>query len=195
MVDKDTELKLVALLRQGDPNAFDRLYEAYRPRLFGFLARLSGRRDVAEDLLQETWIRLATRASTLREDTRLGPWLFTVARNLYLSYRRWRLLDAERVQEMVRMLPVRVDVGSPFEQAAASETEKELERALSALPLRYREVLLLTVVEGLSQEEAAGILELKPEALRKRLSRARAMLAQRLEKAALKIAAESEALP
>jgi RNA polymerase sigma-70 factor (ECF subfamily) len=195
MVDKDTELKLVTRLRDGDSDAFDSLYEAYRPRLFGFLVRLSGRRDVAEDLLQETWIRLATRASTLREDTRLGPWLFTVARNLYLSYRRWRLLDAERVQEMVRMHTARSGPGSPFEHAAANETEKEFERALSALPLRYREVVLLTVVEGLSREEACGILELKPEVLRKRLSRARAMLAGRLEKRAVRIAVESEALP
>ena len=149
---------------------------------------------MAEDLLQETWIRVATRAATLREDASLGPWLFAVARNLYLSWRRWRLLDAERVSEMMRIQVEFEEAGSPFEQAAASETERALERALAALPLRYREVLLLTVVEGMSQEESALVLELKPEALRKRLSRARRMLAKILEKRAEKVVVESEAL-
>jgi RNA polymerase sigma-70 factor (ECF subfamily) len=168
MVDREEEIKLVALLKEGDPVAFDRLYEAYRPRVFGFLARLCGRRDLAEDLLQETWIRVATRAATLKEGLPLGPWIFTVARNLYLSWRRWRLLDAERVAEMMRVNVESPDATSPFEHAAASETERELEQALSALPLRYREVLLLVVVEGMSHEEAAGVMELKPEALRQR---------------------------
>jgi RNA polymerase sigma-70 factor (ECF subfamily) len=191
-VDRQTELQLVAGLRQSDAESFDAVYQAFRPRLFSFLARLSGRRDVAEDLLQETWIRLATRALSLREDTRLGPWLFTVARNLYLSYRRWRLLDAERVRELMRFDWPASGPGSPFEATAALETERELERALSALPLRYREVLLLVVVEGLPHEEAAQICELKPEALRKRLSRARAMLSEKLERVAHRAAPQSE---
>jgi RNA polymerase sigma-70 factor (ECF subfamily) len=191
MVDRRDEIKLVELLRQGDPDAFDRLYEAYRPRVFGFLARLCGRRDVAEDLLQETWIRLATRAATLRAGAPLGPWIFTVARNLYLSWRRWRLLDSERVAEMMRVNPDLPDAQSPFEHAAASETERTLEKALASLPLRYREVLLLMAVEGMSHEEAAGVLELKPDALRKRLSRARGMLEKRLSKQTAP--AESEA--
>lgn len=191
MVEREEEIQLVALLKQGDRAAFDRLYQAYRPRIFGFLARLSGRRDVAEDLLQETWLRVATRAATLRDGARLGPWLFTVARNLYLSWRRWRLLDAERVAEMMRVNTEPTLADSPFEHAAASETEQALERALASLPLRYREVLLLVAVEGMSQEEAAGVLELKPEALRKRLSRARGMLEEKL--AGPTAQAESEA--
>jgi RNA polymerase sigma-70 factor (ECF subfamily) len=191
MVDRRDEIKLVELLRQGDSDAFDRLYEFYRPRIFGFLARLCGRRDVAEDLLQETWIRLATRAATLRAGAPLGPGVFTVARNLYLSWRRWRLLDAERVAEMMRVSTESPDALSPFEHAAASEAERALEKALASLPLRYREVLLLVAVEGMSHEEAAGVLELKPGALRKRLSRARGMLEKRLEKQTAP--AESEA--
>jgi RNA polymerase sigma-70 factor (ECF subfamily) len=193
MVDREEEIKLVALLKQGDPVAFDRLYEAYRPRVFGFLARLCGRRDLAEDLLQETWIRVATRAAGLKEGLPLGPWVFTVARNLYLSWRRWRLLDAERVAEMMRVDPEPKAADSPFEHAAANETERMLELALASLPLRYREVLLLVALEGMSQEEAAGVLELKPEALRKRLSRARALLAAKLEKQTSPVESEAPA--
>jgi RNA polymerase sigma-70 factor (ECF subfamily) len=72
-VERDTELALVERLRRGDPNAFDDVYAAFNTRLFTFLVRLSRRRDVAEDLLEETWLRLVKHAQRLGTDTRLGP--------------------------------------------------------------------------------------------------------------------------
>jgi RNA polymerase sigma-70 factor (ECF subfamily) len=92
-MDRESELALVDRLRHGDPDAFDAVHDAFNTRLFNFLARLSRRREVAEDLLEETWLRLVARAAQLRPDTQLGPWLFTVARNLYVSYRRSRMLE------------------------------------------------------------------------------------------------------
>jgi RNA polymerase sigma-70 factor (ECF subfamily) len=98
-MDREFELELVAQLRTGDAAAFDRVYEEFNARLFSFLARLSRNRDVAEDLLEETWLRFVDRAPKLRPDTTLGPFLFTVARNLHLSYCRSRLLqDSQTVQ-------------------------------------------------------------------------------------------------
>ena len=79
------ELATVEGLRAGDARAFHAVYDAYAARLFTFLARLSRRRDLAEDLAEETWLRLVANAPRLRSDTRLGPWLFAVARNLYAS--------------------------------------------------------------------------------------------------------------
>jgi RNA polymerase sigma-70 factor (ECF subfamily) len=179
-MDPQTERRLFEGLRDGEGEAFDRVYDHYRPRLFSFLLRLAKQQEVAEDLLQETWIRLARKAPTLREDTRLGPWLFTVARNLFLCHRRWRLLDGNRVQELFRTNLGAEASASPFEMLAATELERRLERALAALPLKYREVLLLVVIEGMTPAEAAQVCELKPEALRKRLQRAREMLAKHL---------------
>src|SRR5262245_41021217 len=88
VVDRDSELALVARLRGGEAAAFDDVFAVFHTRLFNFLLRLSRRREVAEDLVEETWLRLVTRGSKLQEDTRLGPWLFTVARNLYVSHCR-----------------------------------------------------------------------------------------------------------
>src|SRR5690242_7180313 len=85
-VERETELALVARLRQGDADAFDEVYAAFNARLFTFLVRLSRRRDVAEDLLEETWLRLVKHARRLRPDTRLAAWLFTVARHLWVSF-------------------------------------------------------------------------------------------------------------
>jgi DNA-directed RNA polymerase specialized sigma24 family protein len=87
-MEPEDETALVAGLRCGDAAAFDRVYDLYRPRLFAFLLRLSRRRTVAEDLLDETWFRLVAHARSLRPDTRLAAWLFTVARNLYWTHRR-----------------------------------------------------------------------------------------------------------
>ena len=167
-------MELVDRLRQGDPGAFDEVWEEFRARVFGYLARMCGRRDLAEDLLQETFLRLAARARTLREDSRLGPWLFTVARNLWVSHTRATLLDAERLDELALLDPGTAH--SPFEAAAASELGQRLERALHRLAPAYREALLLVAVERMDAGDAAQVVGVSPEAFRQRLSRARGMI-------------------
>lgn len=175
------ESDLVTGLKSGDSATFDRVYELYNPRLYGFLIRMTRRRDVAEDLLQETWVRLARNASRLRDDTELSAWLFTVARNVYRTYHRWRVLDSDRINELSLARFRRAEAGSPFEDAAATELQAQLERALAALPDRYREVLLLVAVERMEPAQAAAVLGLKPDAFRQRLSRARGMIAAALD--------------
>jgi RNA polymerase sigma-70 factor, ECF subfamily len=173
---KGDDAALVAGLRGGDVGAFDAVYSMYRPRLFGFLGRLARDPALAEDLLQETFLRLARSAPELAEDTKLAAWLFTVARNLFFSQRRWALLDVARVAELRLWAQIRGEQPSPFTLAAGSETERRLEAAVAALPLAQREVLLLVAVEGMSPTEAAGVLGLAAEAVRKRLERARATI-------------------
>lgn len=177
---RETELALVGRLRDGDSDAFDAVHDAFNTRLFNFLARLSRRREVAEDLLEETWLRLVARASQLRPDTQLGPWLFTVARNLYVSYRRSRMLEDSHAVGLIGLWPSGSSQPSPFEVASASETGRRIEAALGALPLAHREALLLVVVEGLRPAEAAAVCGITPEAMRQRLSRGRAALAAAL---------------
>ncbi|MBW2455625.1 MAG: RNA polymerase sigma factor [Deltaproteobacteria bacterium] len=173
---------LLARLRAGDPAAFDAIYERYRPRLYSFLARLSGEAALAEDLLQETFMRLARHAVSLAPDSRIDAWLFTVARNLFLSHRRWALLDIARVSELRLWAQLEPNRPTPFAQAAANETEQLIEQAIADLPLAYRETILLVAVEGMSPTEAAAVMGLKPAAVRQRLARARAMIQARLDR-------------
>jgi RNA polymerase sigma-70 factor (ECF subfamily) len=180
-VDREIELRLVVRLKAGDPAAFEAIYEAYRPRLFGFLVRLSRRRDVAEDLLEETWVRLVTRSATLTDDARIGPWLFTVARNLHVSWRRSRAVDATRTSDLDPAWPAPERGDSPFEAAARAELERRVEAALARLPLRDRELLLLVGVEGLTPSEAAGVCGVPAVTLRTRLHRAREKLAAEMD--------------
>src|SRR5688572_669199 len=181
-MDRETEVALVEGLRAGDPDAFDAIYEAFHARLFTFLVRLSRRRDVAEDLLEETWLRLVKHARRLRADTRLGPWLFTVARNLHVSYNRSRMLEDSAVAGLIALWPCSLERSSPFEAAARGELERRIERALAAMPTASREVLLLVGVAGLDHADAADICGITPEALRQRLHRAREALSKMLER-------------
>ena len=169
---------IVGGLARGDTRAFDAAYDRHRAALHAFLVRLSGSTALAEDLLQETWLRLARHCRELSPDTELRAWLFTVARNLYRSHRRWAVLDAGRLREL-GLLPAK-SAPSPFESTAESEARRELEAALADLPLEHREVLLLCSVSGFEPSEAAGILGISPEATRQRLARARAKMRERL---------------
>jgi RNA polymerase sigma-70 factor (ECF subfamily) len=175
-----TDFEIVAGLRRADAAAFDAMYTQYRARIHGFLLRLAGRRDVAEDLFQETWINAARAAPRLREDTRLAPWLFTIARNEWVSHRRWSMLDLSRVVTLgddVHFASVRSPEPGPDAELATSQSVRALERAIGALPAALREALLLVAVEGFEPREAAEILGIKYDLLRQRVSRARAQLA------------------
>jgi RNA polymerase sigma-70 factor (ECF subfamily) len=177
----DTELALVEQLRRGDEAAFDAVYDAFNLRLFTFLLRLTRRHDVAEDLLEETWLRLVKHAHRLQPDTRLGAWLFTVARNLHVSYIRSRLIEDSTAAGLMSLWPISLERSSPFEATAANELERRIERALASLPSASREVLLLVGVAGLDHSDAADVCGITPQALRQRLHRARTMLARVLD--------------
>lgn len=179
-MDRDSELELVQRVRDGDRAAFDAVHALFNTRLFGFLARLAKSRDLAEDLLEETWLRFVAHAGRLDADTRLGPWLFTVARNVHISYCRARALESLHAEDAIGLWPTGL-LDSPLEQAAGSELERRIEVALASLPVTFREVLLLVGVEGLRPAEAAVVCGVSPEALRQRLKRARALLARRLD--------------
>jgi RNA polymerase sigma-70 factor (ECF subfamily) len=170
---------MVAGLRRGEPAAFDAAYAKYRARLHGFLLRLTRRPELTEDLFQETWLKLARNASRLEEDTDLAAWLFTVARNAWISHCRWAVLDVSRLVALDVEPAAREP--DPDARADAARRVARLETALASLPPASREVLLLVGVEGFEQEQAARILGISYDALRQRLARARAQLAERLE--------------
>jgi RNA polymerase sigma-70 factor (ECF subfamily) len=165
-------------LRRGEPGAFDAVFAAYRKRVYGYLVRMTRRRDVAEDLLQETFLRLAQNARSLTDGTRFGAWLFTVAHRLVVSWARAQQVRAQLAGDLPDE-PVAPD-RSPRDALADSQAHAALERAFAALPPAYREVALLVGVEGMQPTEVAQILGLRPDAVRQRLARARAQLADAL---------------
>jgi RNA polymerase sigma factor (sigma-70 family) len=170
---------LVAGLRRGDAASFEVVYQRYRGPLYGFLRRAVRRDDVAEDLFQETWMALARAAPALREDTDLAAWLFTVARNGFRSHLRWARLDLSR---WIALTDDICPTSAPGPEVATSQARlvAAVEEALARLPAAHREVLLLVAVEGLEQSQVAEVLGISYAALRQRLTRARAALAELL---------------
>lgn len=179
-MDDLSDALIVEALRRGDAGAFERAYERYHARVYAFLLRLSGRREVADDLLQETWIKLARHATTLREDTNLMAYLFTLARNAHRSFRRWAWLDSTRV-DAYSGEATWIDAVTPEAAVEVRRRHVALERALQALSAADREVLLLVGVEGMAQDEAAMVLGIEHAAMRKRVTRARERLAAKIE--------------
>jgi RNA polymerase sigma-70 factor (ECF subfamily) len=168
---------LVALLRRRHPGAFDELYRRYKDRIWRFLTRLAGRRDLAEDLFQDTWVAAARHAHRLSEETELGAWLFTIARNKHRNGLRFAVFDERRRAALGAAVPP-PGPALPEENAAARERVARVTGAWEALAVAHREVLLLAVVEGLETCQIAAVLGLREDAVRKRLSRARAEMAR-----------------
>jgi RNA polymerase sigma-70 factor (ECF subfamily) len=172
---------LVARLKAGDAQAFEQAFTLYQPGILRFLKRLSRNDATALELAQDTWLKLAEEAPWLKDDTILRAWLFTVARNLFLSHRRWSLLDGSRLDELLSWGQGRSDERTPEDAASTSQEAAALERAWRKLPLKYAEALALVAGEGFEPGEAAAVLGIKPEAFRQRLSRAREQLKGMME--------------
>lgn len=175
----DAGQRWVEGLRLGDPDVFDEVYEAFRPRIFGYLLRLTKDRPLAEDLLQDTWLKAARAARRLAPDSRLEPWLFRIAHNTFVSQRRWAKVDLLGRTEL-RARPEEPAPPTPFDNHARSELSRRLEGAMAGLKIAHREVLILVAVEGLAPAQAAEVVGVSPAALRKRLERARTELAEAL---------------
>lgn len=156
------EAALTERLRCGDPSAFGEIYERFHPRLYSYLRRIARNPALADDLFQETWEKAAKGVRKLRADTRLEAWLFTVARNTYLSHHRW-----DRLRQQV---PPLANAETP------STNELGLLAALDELAKEDRELLLLVADTELPLEAVAEVMNISYAALRKRLSRARAKL-------------------
>jgi len=176
-MERELEVALVIRLRAGDISAFDEIYDVFNHRLLSFLTRMAKNRSVAEDLLEETWLRLVSSGEDLHAETRLGPWLFTVARNLYLSHCRSRAREHSYTADLILLWPGG-HPQSPYDLASLNELEERLEAAIASLPPIHREVLLLVAVEQLRPVEAARVCGISPESLRQRLSRARGQVSR-----------------
>jgi RNA polymerase sigma-70 factor (ECF subfamily) len=183
---EETDESLLRLARGGDESAFAALYGRRQGGLFRFALQMSGSASVAEDVTQEVFMAL------LNEEIRFDPsrgalssYLYGAARNQVL-----RRLDKEkglvaltdengeqsdRVE--IRHRDARLD---PLAELSRSETIETVRQAVLALPVHYREVVVLCELQEMSYAEAAGALDCAVGTVRSRLHRARALLCERL---------------
>ena len=153
--------KIARGLRERDMELLADLVERCQHRLVRYLLYLTGRREYAEDLAQETWIRVLQRGSQYNGRQRFDPWLFAIARNLaidYLRKKRKAVQTASLPDDRDEILLVSSSGPSPFEAAARSEDAIRLAGQLQILSPLYREALLLRFQEDLSLAEMAQVL-------------------------------------
>jgi RNA polymerase sigma-70 factor (ECF subfamily) len=173
-------------LKRQDPELLDHLIELYQHRLLRYLLFLTGRRDVAEDLFQETWMRVLLRGAQYNGKARFETWLFTIARNLVIDLSRKRTMSSldemRESNEDDRPFEVAMPGPSPLEQFASREDSAEVAEVLLTLDTGYREVLVLRFYEELSLEEIAGVTGAPLSTVKSRLYRGLASLKPELEK-------------
>jgi len=166
---------LVERCRRGDPEALEELVQQHGPAILRLLARYVGDLGRAEELFQETWLRVKSGLKRFRGEAELGTWVYRIALNLARDDRRrqgrqldWRRAATESI------------VASPVEQLARSEQLERLQRAVDELPEPQREALVLSKLEGMTYRQMAQLTGAPEGTLRSRVHWAMAALRRQL---------------
>ena len=170
-----TDSELMASVTNGDREAFSVLVDRHKAAVTAYMGRLTGSRDRAEELAQETFVRLFQAAGSYREQGRLLPYLFRIGTNL--------LRSEERRRRRWRLLAPLVGIGNgnghgPRSDAAEdavlrSELQRRVRQELARLPLRFRVPLVLFEVEEWSYADIAGLLGCREGTVKSRIHRGR----------------------
>jgi len=176
------ELDLVRRHRAGDPRAFEEIYASYADLVFNLVARLAGRRDEAADLAQEVFLRLHRYLGSFRGESSLKTWIYRVTLNHCRSRLRRRLpLELPLETQEGGAIDPPDERPTPEERALRGDQTRRIERALAALPLKFRVAVVLRDVEGLDYAEIATALGVPVGTVRSRLARGRDQLRTLLE--------------
>ncbi|WP_447975399.1 RNA polymerase sigma factor [Nitrospira sp. Kam-Ns4a] len=168
---------------------FDRLYRDHVDRVYRFAQRVCGQAEDAKDLVQETFLNAYRGLKQFRGDAQLSTWLYTIATRACLRMRRKRKGEPERELSLEEFIPtsegefrlqVPTDGLSPEEALANKQLRRALHLAIQKLPPKYRLVLILRDMEGLSAKEVGSIMGLTERAVKSRLHRARLFVRREL---------------
>jgi RNA polymerase sigma-70 factor (ECF subfamily) len=180
--------ELMTHLAAGDDLALNALMRRWSDRIVSFLYRMTGRRDTAVDLAQETFVKLYQARSRYRpRGGEFSAWLFTIASNLAKNHARWRSRHPEisldtRIHDDANKLPEPCCAEASPDQATVSrEIEEQVHAAILDLPDELREALLLFTHEQLGYADIAHITHCSPKAVETRIYRARQILKERLK--------------
>lgn len=183
-MDRQEETELARRLAAGDAEAFDRFVEHFRGKIFHYSWLMCGHREDAEEVAQDTLMKVFESFDQLREPERIRPWVFRIAKNACLMKRRRSVFAPAHELSLDELMPNRsgdsetkIEIADwsrlPDAQALDAEMRAALDRAIAALPEIYRSVILLRDVEELSTGETAQILDVTEQTVKMRLHRAR----------------------
>jgi RNA polymerase sigma-70 factor (ECF subfamily) len=192
-LEREAEVELARQLMTGDANAFDRFVTHFRAKIFHYSWLMCGQREDAEDVAQDTLLKVFESFDQLREPERVRPWIFRIARNACLMKRRKSVFAPSRELSLDDFMPAidhqdghaKLQIadwsGLPDRQLMQSEMKAVLDRTISDLPEIYKSVLLMRDVEDLSTLETAQVLDLTEDVVKTRLHRARLAVRQKVD--------------
>jgi RNA polymerase sigma-70 factor (ECF subfamily) len=170
-------------LRRRDPELLDRLIEQYQHRLLRYLVHLAGSRELAEDLFQETWIRVLERGHQYDGKHEFSTWLYTVARNLTIdSLRRKTPVSLDGLMDDDEHAPFEPPDTRPtaWDLVQQHEQAGRIQSAMAGIPAEYREAIVLRFQDGLALEEIATVTGAPVGTVKSRLYRGLNKLMARL---------------
>jgi RNA polymerase sigma-70 factor (ECF subfamily) len=184
-----TDEELVGRVRQRDEAAVRAITTRYNRRLFRVARSILRDDSEAEDVVQETYVRAFIGLDTFRGDAAFGTWISRIAMNEALGRLRkrrptvdWETYGENRTQAQIVDFPISAASNDPEKTMAQGEIRVVLEKAIDELPDSFRAVFVARIVEAMTVEETADLFGLKPETVKTRLHRARAMLRENVEK-------------
>jgi len=169
--------------------SFDAMYRDHVDLMYRFATRLCGEAEAAKDLVQETFLNAYRGYPSFRGDARVSTWLYAIAARACSRMRRKRKGEPDRELSLEEFIPtsdgefrlqIPVDGLSPEEALQNKELRQGLDRAIAQLPKKYRIVLVLRDMEGLSAKEVGSIVGLNERAVKSRLHRARLFVRREL---------------
>jgi len=177
----DEDRETIGRVLKGDYNAFEQLVEKYEGRIYRHLRKMVKDNQLAQDLLQETFLSAYKGLEGFTGASSFSTWLFRIATNTALMFLRKNRPESVEYNDEIRGEPTGVPysptspdfANTPLDLLLAGEGRKKIEQAIDELPLLYRSVIVLRDVEGFSLEEVSKIMDSSIAAVKSRLHRAR----------------------
>jgi len=182
-MDRLGETELARALLGGGSDAFERFVDHFRSKVFHYSWLMCGNPEDAEEVAQETLLKVFQNIEQLRDPERVRPWVFRIAKNACLMQRRRSLFAPVQEVSIDDLSAPEPSDDSPQPEVLVLDAELRavLDRVIAELPPTYRAVVLLRDVEQLSTEETAQILDLGTDVVKQRLHRGRAAMRQKLD--------------
>ncbi len=187
MMVESSEPELMSRLAAGDDLALNILMDRWGPRVAAFLHKMTGSRDTALDLAQETFVKLYQARDRYRPSGSFSTYLFAIASNLARNHARWRnrhptlSLDVASEDGGIVVAEAKDPDQTPEEAAQTAEKMRAVHAAFLLLPEDLREAMTLFVHEGMAYAEIAAIAGCSPKAVETRIYRARLILREQLK--------------
>ncbi|HID94592.1 MAG TPA: sigma-70 family RNA polymerase sigma factor [Candidatus Latescibacteria bacterium] len=180
-----SDQQLFSSLLEGNLHAFDQLVIRYKRRLLNFVFRFVGDQQTAEDIVQETFLRVYGKRKEYRSIANLSTWMFTIAGNLAKSElrrrKRWRVVSINQDEEGSG-IDIADESHRPDEITEEKIRDGYIQEAINSLPPKYREVVLLRDIEGLPYEEIARMIGCPVGTAKSRVNRGRLQLQEKLRR-------------